>query len=149
MAYKGRFTPRNPEKYDGDPTNIIYRSGLELRFMQYLDQNPGIKQWQSEEFAIPYYDPTKDRWRRYFVDFKVVTAGGTTLVEIKPEKQCKPPVQSPSAKTKRRLIKEQVTYVNNQAKWQAAESYCKDRKWKFKIITDTMLGGYGGGTKVK
>ena len=26
MAYKGRFTPKHPEKYVGDVKNIVYRS---------------------------------------------------------------------------------------------------------------------------
>ncbi|NDB85179.1 MAG: head completion protein, partial [Alphaproteobacteria bacterium] len=30
MAYKGKFNPKNPNKYKGDPTNIIYRSRWEL-----------------------------------------------------------------------------------------------------------------------
>ena len=148
MAYKGRFRPNNPSKYDGDPTNIIYRSGLELRFMQYLDSNPSVLKWQSEEFAVPYFDPPSNRWRRYFVDFLVVvkTSTGTLthLVEIKPASQCIPPKgeMHKDGRKNRRLIKEQLTYVTNQAKWEAAKEYAADRNWQFKIITDKDLGGY-------
>ena len=39
MAYKGRFIPKYPEKYKGDPTNIIFRSLWERRVMSYLDEN--------------------------------------------------------------------------------------------------------------
>jgi hypothetical protein len=142
MAWKGHYRCNNPSKYDGDPTGIIYRSSLELRFMQHLDSSPGVLQWQSEEFFIPYFDPSTNKMRRYFIDFKVVVKNGTgtltQLIEIKPSKQCLPPVV-PTKKT-RRFITEMLTYGTNQAKWKAAEEYCLDRGWKFKIITEKDLG---------
>ena len=144
MAWKGRFRPNNPSKYDGDPTNIIYRSRLELRYMQYLDGNSGVLKWSSEETIVPYYDPTKQRWRRYFPDFIVTTAAKTFMVEVKPHKQTMPPTGTMhrDGRKNRRLIKEQVTWVNNQAKWEAAREYCADRKWDFIIITEKDLGGW-------
>jgi hypothetical protein len=36
-TYKGKFTPDNPNKYMGDASNIIYRSGWERRAMKYFD----------------------------------------------------------------------------------------------------------------
>ena len=45
MSYKGKFRPKNPKKYKGDPTNIIYRSLLERRFMVYCDDTPAIIKW--------------------------------------------------------------------------------------------------------
>lgn len=142
MAWKGHFRPNNPHKYDGDTTGIIYRSSLELRFMQHLDSSPGVIQWQSEEFFIPYFDPSTNKARRYFIDFKVVVKQGdktmTQLIEIKPSKQCEPP-KVPAKKT-RRFITEMLTYGTNIAKWKAAEEYCLDRGWKFKIITEKDLG---------
>lgn len=142
MAYKGEFRPNNPAKYDGDPTNIVYRSSLELRFMQYLDSTPAVVKWQSEEFFIPYFDPSTNKPRRYFVDFLVVVKQGdktlTQLVEIKPHNQTLPP--KPPAKRTRRFIHEVLTYGTNQAKWNAATEYCLDRGWKFKIITEKDLG---------
>ena len=38
MSYKGKFKPKNPNKYKGNPTNIIYRSLLERRFMVAIEQ---------------------------------------------------------------------------------------------------------------
>ena len=52
-TYKGKFTPDNPNKYMGDASNIIYRSGWERRAMKYFDINPGVLQWASEEVVIP------------------------------------------------------------------------------------------------
>ena len=37
--HQGFFKPNHPEKYMGDITHIVYRSGLELSFMTFLDQN--------------------------------------------------------------------------------------------------------------
>ena len=69
MAYKGKFKPHNPFKYVGDPTNIIYRSLWELRFMRYLDSHPNVTQWASEEITIPYFSPVDKKIHRYFPDF--------------------------------------------------------------------------------
>ena len=71
MSYKGVFKPSNPRKYKGDHTNIIYRSLWERKFMVYCDLNENIMEWASEEFFIPYLDPTTNRVRRYFPDFFV------------------------------------------------------------------------------
>lgn len=144
MAWKGRFRPSHPEKYDGDPTNIIYRSRLELRYMQYLDSNSGVIKWSSEETIVPYFDPVRKRWRRYFPDFIVRTKVGTTMVEIKPSKETEAPtgMMHKDGRKNRRLLREQLTYATNLAKWSAAKEYCDDRKWRFQIITERDLGGW-------
>jgi len=144
MAYKGRFTPKNPQKYKGDPANIIYRSLWELKFMKYLDENPNVLLWQSEEVAIPYVSPVDQRYHRYFPDFivKVRKKDGSTgvmMVEVKPKHQtAEPKVQK--RKTKRYLT-EVMTWGVNQAKWKAAREYCADRKWEFQILTEDELFG--------
>ena len=53
-TYKGKFTPTNPRKYIGDPTQIVYRSSYELKFMKWCDINASVKRWASEEIVIPY-----------------------------------------------------------------------------------------------
>ena len=35
MAYKGKFKPKHIKKYKGDPTQIVYRSLWEKKFMGY------------------------------------------------------------------------------------------------------------------
>jgi hypothetical protein len=37
-------------------------------------------------------------------------------------------------------IYECKTYAVNQAKWEAANEWCKDRKIEFKIVTEQELG---------
>lgn len=142
-TYKGRFVPKNPKKYVGDPTNIIFRSLWERKVMVYLDENVNVLEWRSEEIAIPYYDPTTQKYRRYFPDFivKVKTANGGTkvlMLEVKPKKQTiEPKVQKRKTKA---YITEVTTWATNQSKWEAAREYCLDRGWEFKLITETELG---------
>jgi hypothetical protein len=143
MSYSGRFRPKNPKKYVGDPTNIIYRSSWECRVMRWLDDNPNIISWASEELSIPYLSPVDNRIHRYFPDFlvKVKTKDGkskTLLLEIKPKKQSVEPVKK--KKVTKQYIYEVATWGVNQAKWKAAEDYAKDRGWEFKVLTEEHLG---------
>ena len=70
-SLKGRYRVKNPQKYKGDPTNVIYRSSLELKLMNYLDTHPDVLEWSSEEFFVPYLSPIDGRYHRYFPDFSV------------------------------------------------------------------------------
>jgi TnsA endonuclease N terminal len=135
---KGMFKPKNPGKYLGNPTNIVYRSKWELDFMMYLDMNTEIVGWGSEELAIPYRSPVDGRVHRYFPDMVIKKRdGGCIMVEIKPYKQTQPP--SPPKKPTKTSINEAVTYITNQAKWEAARAYCDARGWKFQVITEKEL----------
>ena len=143
MSYNGKFRPRHPKKYKGDPTNIIYRSLWERKFMNYCDLTESVSEWQSEEFWIPYVSPKDNRVHRYFPDFymKVKERGGTVkryVIEVKPAKQTKPPVK-PKRQTKG-YIREAYEYAKNQAKWKMAREFCADRQWEFKVVTEKELG---------
>ena len=143
MSYKGRFKPRNYQKYKGDPTQIIYRSLWERKFMVYCDHSESIIEWGSEEVVIPYKSPWDGRIHRYFPDFyiKIKTNEGTTkklIVEIKPKKQTKAP-KEPERKTKR-YLNEVRTWGVNSSKWRYATEWCKDNGMEFKILTEDDLG---------
>ena len=142
MSNKGRFRPKNPQKYKGDPNNIIYRSTWEIKVMNYLDENPNVIWWGSEELPIPYISPVDKKRHRYFPDFiaKMRKADGTVMtyvIEVKPEKQTQPPTQKRKTKT---FLQEAITYEINKAKWYAAEEFCKDHGWQFQILTERHLG---------
>jgi len=142
MSYSGKFKPKNYKKYKGDPTKIYYRSLWERKFMSYCDNNPSIIEWGSEEIIIPYRSPIDKRVHRYFPDFyiKYVNSNGKTLreiIEVKPKRQTLPPKEQ-KRKTKR-YLNEIATYAVNQAKFKAAEEYCKDRKYGFRILTEEHL----------
>ena len=143
MAYSGKFQPSYPRQYKGDPTNIIYRSLWERKFMVYCDLNENILEWGSEEIALPYRSPIDNRIHRYFPDFyiKVKESSGQIkkyIIEIKPKKQTiEPKVKKRKTKS---YIYEVYEYAKNQAKWKAAEEFCKDRLWEFKVLTEEDLG---------
>lgn len=143
MSYKGKYYPSYPRKYKGDPTNIIYRSLWERKFMVYCDKNQNILEWASEEIAIPYRSPIDNRVHRYFPDFymKVKEMNGRIkryVIEVKPAKQTKPPAK-PKRQTKG-YIREAYEYAKNQAKWKMAREFCADRQWEFKVVTEKELG---------
>lgn len=142
-TYQGYFKPRNPDKYKGDPTNIIYRSSWELKLMMYLDSHKSVLKWSSEEIAIPYISPIDGKVHRYFPDFLVTKINKegkkeTVLIEVKPFEQTKPPKKK--EKLTKRYITEVKTWGINEAKWKAAKEYCKDRGWGFHIFTEKELG---------
>jgi len=143
MAYSGKFSLKNTNKYLGDPTNIWYRSLWERRVMVHLDENPNVLEWSNEEIIIPYLSPVDGRWHRYFPDFFIRVKNKEGLVEgfileVKPEKQSIPPQKR--SKITKAYIQEVVTFGINEAKWKAADEYCRDRNWKFKVITEKDLG---------
>ena len=143
MSYKGKYYPSFPRKYKGDPTNIIYRSLWERKFMVYCDKNQNILEWASEEIAIPYRSPIDNRVHRYFPDFymKVKETNGKIknyVIEVKPAKQTIPP-KKPKRQTKG-YIREAYEYARNQAKWKMAKEFCADRQWEFKLVTEKELG---------
>ena len=142
MAYKGKFRPKNPSKYIGDPTNIVYRSLWERRFMIYCDNETNILSWGSEEIVVPYMSPVDNRMHRYYVDFivEVKQRNGLTktkLIEVKPKKQCSPPKKQ--SRATRRYISEVKTWGVNSAKWEAATKYAENRGWEFQILTEKEL----------
>lgn len=143
MAYSGKFSPINTAKYLGDPTNIIYRSLWERRVMVHLDTNANVVGWSNEEIVIPYLSPVDNRYHRYFPDFFVQVKNNrgmidSILLEVKPYSQSVPP-KAKSRMTKA-YINEVMTYGVNDAKWKAATEYCKNRNWKFRVITEKELG---------
>lgn len=144
MSLKGRYKVKNPSKYKGDPTNVIYRSSLELKVMNYFDMHPDVIEWSSEEFCIPYVSPIDNRRHRYFPDFFVKKRNKDGVVEclvieIKPFYQTKPPTRQ--QKATRRYITEVKNWGINSAKWQAAEEFCNDRSWSFTILTEKEING--------
>ena len=123
--------------------NIVYRSLWERKFMIFCDRNSSVIEWGSEEIVIPYLSPLDGRGHRYYVDFyiKIKTKTNTIkkyLIEIKPKKQTIPP---PATSKQTKVYKNQVlTFIKNQAKWEAARDWCVDRQMEFLILTEDHLG---------
>lgn len=139
---QGKYNVVNYKKYDGDPTNVIYRSSWERIVLNWLDLSQNVVSFSSEEVVIPYYDETQQKMRRYFMDIKATfrmkdNSLKTYLVEIKPFKETQPPR---NIKNKRVLMEALATYQTNQCKWRAAKAYCEERGWHFMIVTEYEIG---------
>lgn len=130
---QGKFNLKNPKKYLGNNTPI-YRSGWEFAFMKFLDENTNIINWASEAIKIPYRNPLTGKHTIYVPDFfmSYLDRDGKThaeLIEVKPSNQS---------------LKEQVGrgaynqahYLMNQAKWEAARAFCKQKGIIFRIVTE-------------
>ena len=139
-TYSGKYIVKNKGKYEGDPSNIQYRSMWERHCFEWCDNNSKVTKWSSEEVIVPYYYEVDKRYHRYFVDLKIVIEGKTLLVEVKPHKQTSPPKGKINTKSK---INEAYTYVKNSNKWEAANEYANDRGWKFVIWTEKELTEMG------
>lgn len=141
---QGIYRPMHPEKYVGNPNNIIFRSEWERRFLKWCDSDPSILKYASEELAIPYFDASTGKKRRYYPDFiiEVIDKNGIIkkyMVEIKPKRQTMMPNQTPKKKTKTWLT-EMATYQKNQCKWEAARQFCEGKGIEFMIVTEDHLG---------
>jgi hypothetical protein len=135
MAYKTIYKPINVKKYIGDASNIVCRSLWERNVCKFLDENSSILKWSSEEIAIPYNHPIKNKIYNYYPDFMVQFKNKdgiqTWILEIKPKKQTY--LRESASKI------EKMTWVVNMAKWEAAKKYCEKNKLTFKILTEQDL----------
>jgi hypothetical protein len=129
---QGVFRPVNAEKYVGKGLPR-YRSGWELAFMQFCDNNNHILQWASESIVIPYRHPFTGRMTNYIPDFLVVYADKNgsqraELVEIKPKKQ--------SIIESKASIRDRAVVAINYSKWDAATKWCRRQGLTFRVITE-------------
>jgi len=132
---QGSYTPKNPQKYIGKHTPR-YRSGWELTFMTFCDNNSNVLYWASEAIAIPYRHPLTGKSTNYIPDFFVVYQNKygkqiAEMVEIKPKKQ--------SIVESKASAKDKLVVAVNHAKWQAATAYCKQQGYTFRVITEDDL----------
>ena len=140
-TYKGRYRVKNTKKYKGDYESVIYRSLWERHCFRWCDENPKVQYLRSEETVVPYYYEIDKRYHKYYLDLKITfKEGKTILVEIKPEKETKPPTGN---RRTRRYITEATTYVKNMNKWEAADEYAKDNGYEFQVWTEKTLNSMG------
>jgi len=153
---QGLFIPKNKEKIIklNNQGGLYYRSGLEQKFMVYLDNNESIVHWNTELIKIPY---TKNAWNNkllemtlsehtYFPDFyyELKRADGSisrVVAEVKPEHETKPPKlqPNPTSKQLRNFEYALKEYSKNLDKWKYCIEWCKKKGFEFIIITDRLL----------
>lgn len=144
MALSGKYKIKNKKKYKGNPNNIVYRSSWERRFMIFCDEHSSILEWSSEEFSVPYRSPVDGKVHRYFPDFivKKINRQGkieTLMIEIKPHSQVKKPKSGKFGIKQKKMLKENIRWQINNAKWTSAQKFCEKYGWKFKIVTEKEL----------
>ena len=119
------------ESTKNDP--IIYRSGLELQFINFCENNPRIIKWASEPIQITYFNRIKQKEASYYPDYIIENyKGERTIVEIKPYNQTVKPSSVDS-----RWLKE--AWITNVDKWTAAKKFAEDNNMKFIIITEKFF----------
>lgn len=137
MAAGGRFIPQNPLKYAGKSIKrIFFRSSWELAFMKWLDTNPAVITWGSEEFSIPYISPLDNRVHQYYPDFIVMYKDKNgqirkEVIEIKPHKE--------SVATPKMTERDAKALMVNEAKWKFAAEWAEKNDAKFRILTEHSL----------
>ena len=102
-----------------------YRSGWELKYMEYLDADPNVAIWTYEKLKIEYISNQKTKKiRTYYPDFQVVYANGKKVViEIKPLRKL-----------------QQLSVVK---KIRAAKEWCSTNDVDYKVLTEMELKELG------
>jgi hypothetical protein len=130
---QGKFNLKNPDKYVGTKTPT-YRSSWEFAFMKFCDEHASVTQWASEAIQIPYRNPLTGKYTIYVPDFFIAYGdkGGKQRVELI---EVKPANQAIREKTGRSRAN-QAHWIINQAKWEAARAWCKQKGLFFRIVTE-------------
>lgn len=165
---QGIYVPRHPEKVTGG--EVICRSGWEMAFARWCDDNPNVIEWGGEPVSIQYRNPASvdfDACRKtginpadpyawsignYYPDFYVKLKDpesgeeSNLIIEIKPKYQTERPVAPPPGarlKDQKKYVLSVKTYLQNVKKWEAAIEWCKPRGFEFKVYTEVTLEGMG------
>ena len=133
---RGKFQMKHPEKYIGNKVPT-YRSSWEWSFMNFCDNNKSVQKWASEAIQIPYKDPLTGRQTVYVPDFFIQYVDKNSkmiveLIEIKPSSQ---QIIERVGKNKYN----QAQFIKNQAKWTAANLWCRQQGIKFRILNENDL----------
>lgn len=136
---QGVFVPKNPHKYVGDLDKIVYRSSYELQTFGFLDGNPNVLRWASEEIQIQYHDRVTNKIRTYFPDLWVEYANKDgeiirEIVEIKPKSQTRAP-----NRRHKHYMAEAAVFETNKCKWEAASRWAEERGMKFRLLTEAGI----------
>jgi len=140
---QGYYTLRNPDKYRGDVNNVRFMSSWELNVHKFLDNNPNVIEWASEEVVVTYIKPTDNRPHKYYIDYYVKMRNREgkiieELWEVKPERETKPPTKK-GKKSQKTILYEQITYAVNQAKWKSATLFAKQHGMVFRVLTEKHI----------
>lgn len=169
--HQGIFVPKHPEKVVGG--EIITRSGWEMAFARWCDDNPAVIEWGFETACIQYRNPAAvdlDACRKYNVspldpmnwpvhnyypdvymalrddDDEDGTKLKKFLIEIKPFSQTQRPVPPPAGaklQEQKKFNEAARTYLQNIKKWEAAQKWAREHGVEFKVFTENTLKQMG------
>ena len=102
-----------------------------------IRDSPNVYQWASESIKIPYRNPFTGKYTVYVPDFFIVYMDKNgrkhaEMIEVKPSDQ-----MTMERAGKSQAKKKQV--VLNMAKWEAATAYAKQRKIRFRVVSEDDL----------
>jgi hypothetical protein len=138
---QGDYKVIHAHKYVGKGTPR-YRSGWELSFFRFCDENPNVLQWASEAVSIKYRNPITGKISNYIPDIFIRYVDQhqrvhTEIIEIKPRKQAM--IEGKMSERDRMVV------AINHAKWAAAKAWCQRAKIEFRVLTEDGL--FHRGTK--
>lgn len=136
---QGFYQIKNPQKYVGKG-NPKYRSGWEMTFMMFLDNNDHVLQWASESVSIPYRNPITGKQSMYVPDFIVTYRGRDNtvraeMIEIKPRSQ--------SLIEEKQSQRDRAQVAINFAKWNQAAKWCRQNGLTFRVINEDQIFSSG------
>lgn len=132
---QGIYQLKNPQKYSGNKAPR-YRSSWEWAFFAFADNNPSVINWASEAIFVPYVDPLTGRNTIYVPDILIVYVDKNgkkhaEVIEIKPSNQ--------TTLEAARTMQDKAAAIKNQAKWQAADIWCRSKGLTFRVVTEKQL----------
>jgi hypothetical protein len=158
---QGNYIPNNPDKLLklNKEGGVYFRSGLEKKFMIWLDNKKEIIKWGAECLKIPYqmkhFDngDIKLKEHCYFPDFyyEMRLADDTTkyvVVEVKPMKEYKMVINlnegnlnvpTNGLKKLKNFEYDIKMAYQNQSKWQTMIKWCNIKGYEFIVVTEEHL----------
>jgi hypothetical protein len=158
--HQGNYIPKNKDKVHklNNEGGIYFRSGLEKKFMTWLDNNENIITWGCEFLEIPYEmthfegGDMRIKKHRYYPDFYYKIKDGdnikTVVVEVKPKKEYEMvlalkegKMEVPQKGTKKLKNFEYTlkTAYKNKQKWETMIKWCDKKGYHFIIVTEEQL----------
>lgn len=144
---QGYFDVSASTKYADKTKPCIYRSSYEFLFMKWCERTSYVIKWISEPFELEYPCLETGRVRHYNVDFVVdVDKPEKWLIEVKPLKEVNDAnhfgriiktITDPANKLA--YVKANKIAAKNYSKWVYANKYCKERGYRFIIVTEKWL----------
>lgn len=139
---QGFFIPKHPLKWinimeTDEPQPIVFRSGWEQKFLEWMDSTTSIYRCGSEIIRILYKDPIRNKMSFYTPDAYIEYIDNEkklrkVLIEIKPLKETTLKESSDGY--------DKLMVAKNSMKWASAIQYCKKRGIEFKVMHERNLG---------